>query len=102
MGGGGSGCTCLIRTAAGLEGTLEDPDLGGWYSSGTGKAGAASGARAAERATGNVTSCGPASHPYVLFPCLAMWTDFSDYVHAPDSVMWQDIRSSLHVRLSHL
>jgi hypothetical protein len=38
-----------------------------------------------------VTSCGPASCPYVLFPCLAMWTDFSDYVHAPDSVMWLDI-----------
>jgi hypothetical protein len=41
--------------------------------------------------TGPVTSCGPASRPYVLFPCLVMWTDFSDYVHASDSVMWLDI-----------
>jgi hypothetical protein len=40
----------------------------------------------------DVTSCGPASRPYVPFPCLVMWTDSSDYVHASDSVMWLDIR----------
>jgi hypothetical protein len=38
-----------------------------------------------------ITSCGPAFCPYVLFSCLVMWTDFLDYVHASDSVMWLDI-----------
>jgi hypothetical protein len=30
--------------------------------------------------------------PLCTFPCLVMWTDISDYVHASDSVMWLDNR----------